>query len=161
MNADLVWVNGFNAALVEAMVKDVSPDQWRLQPAGLPNHAAWQIGHLTFVRVALAGLLGKPGPVSADVVARFGPGSEPESVAVAGSDKEALMHLFRTSQAHIAGLLPTLTEEVLSAPTPVEAFRTRFPLTRNLVFGLLTAHDALHIGQLGSWRRAIGLPRVL
>lgn len=162
MMTDIIWCNQFNSSLFKAMTADVLPEQWRAQPPGLQNHAAWQIGHVTYSRANVAALLGKPGPVSsADLKVRFGTGSSPEPHSVGGDDKEALLGSFWAMQNHVAEAIASTSPDVLNAPTPSEGMRARFPLVRDVVRLILTSHDALHLGQLSAWRHAMGLPRIL
>lgn len=159
---DVIWCNQFNTNLLTRMLIDVPPDQWRKQLPGLPNNAAWQLGHLTYSRSNAAMLLGKPGPFSpVDLKPRFGTGSSPEAHSVGGADKEQMLENFKAAQQHIAEILPTVTADMLDVPNPNEGMRKMFPTVRDAIRVILMSHDALHIGQLSVWRRAIGLDRVL
>jgi hypothetical protein len=57
---------------------DVAPTDMVAQPAGIPNHPAWTVGHLTHSCELLADVVGVPPWLPKDFVAtRFGTGSVP------------------------------------------------------------------------------------
>lgn len=50
---------------------------------------------------------------------------------------------------------------MLEGPTPNEDFRQIMPTLGNALVFILWAHEAVHVGQLTSWRKAMGLPPVM
>lgn len=158
---DIIGCNEFNTGLIRKMTHDIGDELWRSQPTNVSNHPEWLIGHLTYARANVAAILGRPGPVLPDELRpRFGTGTQPRP-ADDSCEREDQLALFSAAQDHVAALLPTLTDEVLSAPTPAEPIRKMFPTVRDFVRVILTSHDALHIGQLSVWRKAHGLPSAL
>lgn len=160
MLRDLMFVNGFNVKLMDRMTADVPEERFYEQLPGLPNHPGWQVGHVTFVRASVARALGRPGPVDPERLAWAAPNSAPKGGAEGHPGKAELLAMYRAAQEHLAAVVGGLDEATLESPSP-ERMRERFPTVRNLLFGLLGPHDALHLGQLSTWRRAAGYPRVL
>jgi hypothetical protein len=160
MNA-LVWQSDANVGLICLALSDVPEEKLTLQPPGLPNHALWQVGHLTRIRAGVAAALGQPGPVAPDVLKNCAPGSTPTADGANYPSRDALLGQFETAHRHLTTVLKSLPQAKLDEPNPVEALRSRFPTVRQFVFGLLTLHDGLHIGQLSAWRRAQDLPHIL
>jgi hypothetical protein len=151
-----------NAAMLRKGVADVRDERMCHQHVNLPNHPAWTVGHLTMVRVNVAGLLGKPTEVvDKDWLARFNPGSTPACDAAAYPTKADLLRIFDAAQANLEAALLATNETALAGPHPLERLRDRFPTLGHLALTLVTTHDGLHIGQLTDWRRAEGLPRLL
>jgi hypothetical protein len=161
MLRDLYFLNAFNVGLLEKMTAEIPAERWGESLANIPNHPAWQVGHLTFVRAALPAMLGKPGPVAVESVARFGPKSTPAVGTGANPGKAESLAAFALAQEHLMAVVRELDEAALAAPTPNEGLRGRFPTVRDALLGLLGPHDSLHLGQLGVWRSASGLPRIL
>ena len=48
--------------------------------------------------------------------------------------------------------------EQLSRPTTIQRAKETLPTGQEMVTFLLTGHLGVHLGQLSSWRRMIGLP---
>lgn len=157
----VIWANGMNTGLILKLVADIPAEKMCDIAKGLPNHPAWQIGHLTFCRASLAECLGQPGPVPSKDFARFAPGSTPEPDPAKNPSKEDLLHQFNLAQAHLEKILPTITTETLEKINPIEGARARLPQIKHLAVLLTGVHDGWHIGQLCDFRRLNGLPKVL
>jgi len=67
------------------------------------------------------------------------------------------MKLWRKAHARLSAAVSTATSEALAQPAP-ERMRSRFATVGQMIYGLMTAHEATHLGQFSAWRRAIGLP---
>lgn len=148
-----------NADFLKHATAGIPAAEFTKQHANLPNHPAWLVGHLTFIRAAIPLQFGQPGPVQPD--ARYGAGSEPTSDASAYPSKEKLLADFDAAEAHLQKLIASLTPEQIEMPTPHEGFRKHFPLVKDLFLGVLSFHDGIHLGQLIDWRRAHGMPRLI
>ena len=157
----ILELSGANAGLFQKMLADVAPADMCRQPNGILNHAAWQIGHVTFVRSAMMQLLGAPGEVPADWAGLFAPGTTPSADAGKYPSKEELLAAFGRAQRRVIDVVKGTTADVLERPTPIEGIRGMFPTVGRLVAGMLTTHDGMHLGQLSVWRRVQGLPRVI
>jgi hypothetical protein len=53
-----------------------------------------------------------------------------------------------------------LTGAQLDRPLPDPAYGKLFPTVRHALTQVMVAHAAFHVGQVGVWRRAMGLPRI-
>jgi uncharacterized damage-inducible protein DinB len=53
-----------------------------------------------------------------------------------------------------------LGETAMSEPLPDVRYRNRIPTVGHAVLHILTAHTAMHVGQITVWRRAMGLKAV-
>jgi DinB superfamily len=52
-------------------------------------------------------------------------------------------------------------DKVLTAPTPDEKMRERFPLAGAAITFMLNNHVMMHMGQVSVWRRCFGLPSAM
>lgn len=160
MNA-ILEVCGANAGLFHKMVADVAPADMCRQPNGIVNHAAWQIGHVAFVRASMVQLLGSSVDLPADWAGLFAPGTTPSGDAGMYPAKEELLAAFDRAQRRVVEVAKEASADTLGRPTPIPQIRAMFPTLRHLVAGMLTTHDGMHLGQLSVWRRVQGLPRVI
>ncbi|UCG16922.1 MAG: DinB family protein [Phycisphaerales bacterium] len=156
----------FNLVYARRLVADV-PDEWMARSAGPghENHPAFALGHLVIASAIAAEILGLDRDVPpgwAELFERQGPGDRrfPSEVAEAYPPKhELLAALMRQHERVTAGIRN-------ADPTTLETpFKWRLnewmPTTGGVLTFLCTAHEALHLGQLAAWRRAMGLPAAL
>jgi hypothetical protein len=150
-----------NAAYGLRLVEDVAPAAWVAQP--LPtvtlNHPAWILSHLNLyadlaVRMARAERLDDPGEH------RYGQKSEPQRSMAAYESKDALIAAWTRVHADGEAALLAATPEIISAPTPIERWRTLHPTVGDMLMTLMVKHESAHLGQLSAWRRAMNMPRV-
>ena len=82
--------------------------------------------------------------------------------AAAYPDRDDLLGTFRAAHRAATDAVRRADPATLDGPhTMGPVFQELFPTTRLMVHNMLTTHDGLHLGQLGTWRSAAGLPRVL
>ena len=154
-------ISNANAMLFRRMVADVAPEQMCLQPNGMVNHAAWQIGHVSFVRASMVQLLGGDAGLPPGWAGLFAPGTTPTAEAGTYPSKQELLAGFEQAHRRVLEAAKGATPETLEQPTPIPQIRSMFPKLQHLVAGMLTTHDGMHLGQLSVWRRVQGLPRVI
>jgi hypothetical protein len=53
---------------------------------------------------------------------------------------------------------PGMTEAQLAVPCQMEMLHRRFSRVGNFLTYITTGHEAVHVGQIASWRRAMGIP---
>lgn len=160
----LIQLADANVKILDRMLADVGPGEMCRQFAGVPNHPAWHVGHLAMVRAAVARMLGADTERELPKAAfdPFARGSVPVGDAAAYPDKDDLLKMFRTAHRAAIDALRQAGPTTLDKPHAMgPIFQELFPTTRHMVHNMLTTHDGLHIGQLGTWRSAAGLPRVL
>ena len=143
------------------------------QASGLPNHAAWILGHcaLTMGRlaeraggpsipadffIAPSGGDGRRGSASrfdADAVAA---GSAPTDDATIWPTLDVCVECFDEAIETLADTIAGASDEDLA--DPIAWGDSEYPL-RDLVIRI-SLHNALHAGQLSDLRRALGMPRI-
>jgi hypothetical protein len=162
MLTSLSRVASFNHSLLERMLADISADQFCQQPPGLPNHPAWLVGHLAFVRVAMLKQLGDtPTEFPEAWLPLFGRNSTPNDELANYPSKTELWDVFSRLQQMAITRVMALTPEQLEQPHGIETFKKSLPTLGDLILQMLVAHDGLHVGQLSDWRRALGYPRLM
>mgnify|MGYP002624189015 CR=1 FL=1 len=125
-------------------VAGLSPNDMVTQPAGVVNHPAWTIGHLTHTCEMLGGAIGVEPWLPGDWGERF------------GTDRALGMLL--DARGRVVEAVQRMDEASLDAPFPDAAYLDVFPTIRHALTQVLVGHMAFHVGQVSVWRRAMGLP---
>lgn len=120
---------------------------------------AWIMGHLGFVANRILAMCG--GEPKIDIEKwqpLFGGGSKPTGEADKASYPawEDLKNTWRKGHADLAAIAPNVTEEQLGQPNPNERMKDALPTVEDFLSFVLTGHDAMHLGQLSTWRRVQG-----
>ncbi len=152
---------GFNLQYAQKLVADVPEDQMCAQPVAgrTMNHAAFILGHLAWASDNGSRLLGLDPAVTKEWKDQFGMGAQPVADRERYPSKEVLLKALEDAHSRLADAISKASPETLTQPAP-ERMRGRFATLGPLLFGLMTAHEASHLGQLSAWRRALGLPSV-
>src|SRR3989304_2955448 len=79
MLREMVDLLDYSLGYIRQSVADLSDEELVAQPAGVPNHAMWTLGHVTFSCQGIAGELGVEPWLPADWEATFGYGSTPSA----------------------------------------------------------------------------------
>ncbi|MGD2152741.1 MAG: DinB family protein [Gemmatimonadales bacterium] len=147
-------IHTFDATLrfMEQSVADLSDAQMVQQPAGVPNHATWQLGHMVTSCQGMAAELGVEPWLPDDWEARFGYGSSPSSDRARYPTKQEMLAALSDAAARLGQAVRAADESVLRRPLPDETL----PTMGHVLFQVVVAHTAYHAGQLAVWRRAIG-----
>jgi hypothetical protein len=150
-----------NLDYAHRLVADLSEDQLCAQPieGRSMNHAAFVLGHLAWTSESMAGLLGAADARGAELRELFGMGSQVHADRNRYPSKVELVQSLDNAHARLIDAVNRATPEKLAEPAP-ERMRSRFATLGHLVFGLMTSHEGVHLGQLSAWRRAMGLPSV-
>jgi len=143
------------------LVADLPDEKMTAQPAGIVNHPAWVLGHLVNTVDSGLKLLGASPLMPPEWAVKYGRGSMPVADRSAYPSKDELMAALETSHGKLAMAAETATPEVASAINPFERNRPFFPTVGILVAHIMTTHESMHLGQLSTWRRAMGFPGVL
>lgn len=139
-------------------VAGVSDADLTRQPAGVPNHPAWVIGHLTLTCQMIAGAVADAPPwLPEHFQSLYGAGSTPVNANRYGRKDEALARLAEAQQ-RITHIVRALAPKQLDKPFPDPAYIYVFPTLRHAITQVLVGHTAFHVGQVAAWRRAMGLP---
>jgi hypothetical protein len=150
----------YSLEFLREQVADVVAEDMVKQPSGVVNHPAWVIGHLTIVCQALGGAIGIPEWLPDDWPKRFASGTVPVSDSSLYETKNNALAKLQDAQSRIMKAVSELDDSHLDKPFPDESYRDVFPSIRHFLTQVLVGHTAYHIGQLGVWRKAMGLPRM-
>jgi len=139
------------------LVADLPDEEMVLQPPGVPNHAAWTLGHVIHSCEAMAAELGTGPWLARDWESFFGYGTTPSNVASSPySGKAALLASLTEAADRLRVALRGIDACRFKAPLPDETARQVLPTIGDALLQILCAHTAYHAGQLAVWRRAIG-----
>ena len=156
----------FNLTYAKELVKDVAEDQMCEQPAkGLVNHPAFTLGHLVTGSALVAKYLGATFeiPDGWDVLfLRKGPGDPryPEKDPKLYPNKEELILELENQHNKVIALLSKTDQSILLAPKKWR-YSNHMPQLIDCINFMCTTHEAMHLGQLAAWRRAMDLDATL
>jgi hypothetical protein len=156
MIPELVATFDRTLTFMQELVADLSDEDMVLQPEGVPNHAAWTLGHVVHSCEAMASELGVESWLPADWETNFGYGSSPGSVNPRYTTKPALLASLQDAGKRLRSALLRIDERTLSNPLPDEKAREVMSTIGHALVQVIAAHTAFHAGQLAAWRRAIG-----
>lgn len=156
----------WNLRYAQQLTADLSVDQWtRHGGPGLENHATWTIGHLVTGSDMLAEDLGleRDLPESwRQLFERRGPG-DPRLPELDPNAYPPLPEILRELQRQHERV--DRAWRALEPPRLTTPFEWRFhgylPTLADAALFLAVTHEAMHLGQLAAWRRALGLPSSL
>jgi len=121
------------------------------------NHPAWVISHLCAYHPVMVDLL--EGRTPEDPKGhRYGMTSKPLPDASEYLSADELRQQFADGHASVAAALQKADEQTLDLPMPVERWASKYPQVGQMLPYLMIRHEALHLGQLSTWRRVQGLP---
>jgi len=147
-------VHTFDATIefVEKSVADLSEQQMVEQPTGVPNHAAWTLGHVILSCQGIAVELGAEAWLPDNWESVYGYGSMPRGDLQFYPRKAELLAILASATSRLRQALLAATDSVLSRSLP----GGQLPTMAHLLLQVVVAHTAYHAGQLTVWRRAIG-----
>jgi hypothetical protein len=160
MIAEILNTFRINVDYLERLVDGIPEEKLTAQPDGLRNHPLWTLGHLAYSLEAMAGELGIEPWLPPGWSRPFGPGSQPVADRRAYPPREDLLQALLEGKQRLTEALSPLDDDELLRPLPDTRYRRRFPTIGHALLHILAAHLAVHVGQLGAWRRATGLPPV-
>ncbi|MEZ5064964.1 MAG: DinB family protein [bacterium] len=156
----------WNLRYAEALTSDLEPESWtRGAGPGLENHATWTIGHLVTGSDLLAEDLGLAREVSEEwrhLFERRGPGDPrlPDPDPAAYPALPDVVRELRRQHERVADAWRRLDEARLAGRVEWR-FAGELPTLADLGLFMAVTHEAMHLGQLAAWRRALGLPSAL
>jgi hypothetical protein len=151
-------VNQLLMSYCQRLLADIPDERMTEQPLPGVNHPAWILGHLAFSADRACSLLGAAKQLTAEWVSLFGPGSKPSSSRSAYPSRDELLRAVEQGFERVRQQAATATPEQLAQPSTNPAMKEALPTVREGVTFLLTGHLGVHLGQLSSWRRMIGMP---
>ncbi len=162
MLKQVIFSINLNIGYVQGLVGDIPEEQFADQPSPgtLINHPAWILGHLCISNDEGCLTLGKKTTVCPPSWEKlFGFGSEPLPDRSLYASKQEFLDTFASSAANLVMALQTATPQILNQPMqgPMASF---FPTVGEYAVYDATAHAGMHLGQLTTWRRLKGFPRL-
>lgn len=154
-----ITINKFLVGYGHMLVDDLDDARLADQPVEGINHPAWILGHLTFVAHRAKVLItGGEVDLPEAFVKQFGPGSKLTADRKDYPSKVELVRMLDESHDQLQRAAAAATPEVLAKPSQHPRTKDKLPTINELVAFLMTGHFAVHLGQLTTWRRIIGLP---
>lgn len=156
----------FNLAYAKALVIDVPAVLMTHVPAqGFENHPAFTLGHLVSGCAMLVEDLGGKFEMPNEwesLFRRKGPGDErlPDLDKKKYPAKEILIEALEAQHKKVNALLLNLTTADLTKKITWR-FSNYFPCLEDYVAFMCLQHEAMHLGQLAAWRRAMGYASAL
>jgi hypothetical protein len=151
----------FNLSFLKMLVDDVEEEKMCQQPGGLVNHPAWTLPHLVTGSEFAGQLLGLEPLIAQDWFDKYGRGSTPSTDPADYPSKSDALAALEAHHARVSDALGITDPSLLDRPTPNDDFRQIMPTLGDALLFLLVTHEAFHIGELASWRKAMGLPPVM
>ena len=156
----------FNLKYANALVADVE-DKWMTHsPAkGIENHPAFTLGHLASAGALTVKYLGGSYDFDQDwerIFKRNGPGDPrlPEPNSDVYPSKEDLLRELAKQHQKVEELITSLQDDRFDHPAKWR-YTSHMPTLGDLLYFMCITHEAMHLGQLACWRRAMNLPSAL
>lgn len=158
--AHIIHQYDFNLLYAKELVQDLSKEEMTMIPStGLENHPAFTLGRLVSGSAMLAEDLGAAFEMPEswkELFSRNGPGDsrkpDPDSGKYPG--KTMLLEELEHQHSKVKSLLHTLDINKFSEPIKWR-FSKFMPTVYDLVVFMCINHEAMHLGQLAAWRRAM------
>lgn len=149
----------FQLDYCESLIANITDEQFALQPLPGVHHPAWIVGHLAVVIDFVPAMLGQEKALPDTWRALCGPGTKDQADPSLYPSKAELWEALVRGHQRAAEAVAAASPEVLARPNPTGVQQLAgFKTVGELVFALLTSHEAIHLGQLSFWRRCVGLP---
>jgi hypothetical protein len=158
----LLYLWNANHHYAHQLLEVIPEDKMADQPAGLPNHPAWTLAHLSIAgnNLLVPALGGKPLDL-AGWETKYGYGSKPTQDRTQYPSKNELIQTYDEVHRIAAEGIKSSFDQIVGVVTPDEGTRSYFPTLDKLVAYMTSIHEANHLGQLADWRRAMGMKTVL
>ncbi|MBX3355723.1 MAG: DinB family protein [Phycisphaeraceae bacterium] len=143
----------------QQLVRDIPAEKFAHLPAKNINHPAWCLGHLAIYAERTLELIGRADLAAPDQ--RFVEAYKAGTPCVEGPSnlpKEEIVRRFETRWAVVADVLPGVPDERFFTENPMEGrMKELMPTIGAAVIFLVGPHHMMHLGQISTWRRLIGL----
>lgn len=147
----------FQGQLLQTLMRDIADADLARQPCPGMNHPAWIVGHLALISDLSLVPHGHTLLTPEAERALYRSGSEPQPDRSLYPAKSVLVERLAAIHDQMLQTVPRISADFLSQPhgLPMEALKA-LPTHGHLLSHVLTTHEALHLGQLSAWRRAMG-----
>ncbi|MEM6798134.1 MAG: DinB family protein [Planctomycetota bacterium] len=141
-------------AYCDSLVEDIAPEDFCKQPVAGLNHPAWIVGHLAVSADRHGTFVGGVAELTGWKT-KFGFGSEMSADPADYPDKATLIAAWHAAHDRYIAAAQAASPELLAGPN--EYVRPeQLPTLADFITFSMTAHTAIHLGQLSAWRRADG-----
>jgi hypothetical protein len=158
MFANECKVNEFLIKYCQTLASDIADERMAEQPVPGVNHPAWIIGHLAYSADLMIGRLGGEKVLPAEWTELFKQGSSPSANRGDYPSKDDLLKGLENSFACARAAICGASDEALATPSTNPKMREALPTLREGSAFILTGHFGVHLGQLSTWRRLVGMP---
>ena len=159
LKASVVHGYGFNLLYAHRLIEDIPDDRLAEQPYPGMNHPAWVLTHLVATCDYVGSLLDVP-PACPEQWREQLKDKGPLPDRARYPEKPQLLEKLEQGHERVIQAFLAATPAQLAAQTPNEQRRRRFPtIGMQLIYGM-GPHEALHLGQVSAWRRALSMPAV-
>lgn len=152
----------------EGMLKDVTAKMFAQQPVlggtrVTCNHPAWVYGHLSLYSSRCMELMGLEAGVTAkpagfDELFKNGTECKDDPEGVIYPSMESITKFYFDGYRAVMAAMPEVSDEVFTRATPGTGRMVEMLPTVGAVVSFLTGgHQMSHLGQVSTWRRAMGL----
>jgi hypothetical protein len=153
-------INRFLLQYARMLVTDIPDERLTEQPLSGVNHPAWILGHLAYSADRGVSLLGGEKALPAAWTPLFGPETTPTNLRSDYPTKGELLERLEKQFERFRHQASSATSEQLAQPSTNPYTKDALPTLKEAIAFLLTGHLAVHLGQLSTWRRMIGMPRL-
>ncbi|MBP7934670.1 MAG: DinB family protein [Phycisphaerae bacterium] len=128
------------------------------------NHPAFVLGHLSLYPVRTMQYLKLPEgltalPASYEPLFKFGAECQNDPAGTVYPPLEKMKTFFFGSYRAAIAAIESTADEAFDAPNPAEGrLRDLFPKIGMALNFYMIGHTQVHLGQISTWRRAMGLP---
>lgn len=154
----------FNLAYAKKLVEDLTEEQMVTQPSnGFENHPAFTLGHLVSGGALTVEDLGGKFEMPegwAGVFLRNGPGDPTLPLKQGYPNKQLLLSELEKQHEAIKSALRKTSTQKFEQPLKWR-FDKYMPTLLDATVFMCVNHEAMHLGQLSAWRRAMSLPTAL
>jgi hypothetical protein len=140
----------------DAMLADVTPEQWTQTAPSLPYHPASIVGHLAMAEGFCIAMIDGKAPSLPEGWMEMVHSAQAKP-GLTYPAKETLLTALNEYHAQILARLTSATPQQLAAPVTHDMLKKIFPTHGALMLASLTVHEATHNGQLSAWRVAMGM----
>lgn len=144
----------------QGLIDNIDPQKVFVPLAERGSHPAWIFGHLCWSGLSMASMLGdEPAGAEAQALAPlFGEKVDVSPSATRYPSWREITEQWRKTHERLDAAAAHLPAERLADATPIAELAETLPTVGDLVTFMLSAHEAMHLGQISAWRRAQGMP---
>ena len=147
----------------ERLLSDLKQDQMAIQPPGdreqPVNHPAWAMSHMNIYLPVIQGVI--KGELFEDPKDhKFGMNSQPETDGSLYPTRDEILSEWNAGHEKVCELLGNCDVSVFEQPVKLPRWAAIMATAGICLPYLMLNHENMHLGQISTWRRALGLARV-